>query len=92
MAQPNKLPVDLMKHLPPYMATAKVHMEQIMNNIQSTKTQDTHPTKYEPMETLETRSNYVFTDIIYPQQWTATDFTGRLPVTSSRENKYLFIL
>ena len=87
MAQPNKLPVDLMKHLPPYMATSKGNMKQIMNNIHSTKTQDTHPTKYKPIETLETRSNHVFTEIIDPQQWTATDLTSRLPVTSIRGNK-----
>ena len=87
MAQPDKLPVELMKLIPPYMATAKVHMEQIMNNIQSTKTQDTHPTEYKPIETLETRSNHVFTEIIDPQQWTATDLTSRLPFTSMRGNK-----
>ena len=44
------------------------------------------------METLETRSNHVFANIINPQQRMATDLTGRFPVTSNRGNKYLFIL
>ena len=42
--------------------------------------------------TLETRSNHVFIDIIDPKQWIATNLTDRLPVTSSRGNKYLFSL
>ena len=44
------------------------------------------------METLETRSKNVFDKIIYHQQRIATNLTGRLPVTSNRVNKYLFIL
>ena len=62
------LTVELMKHLPTSVATAKVHMKHIRKNIKSTKTQVTPPNKDEPMETLETRSNHVFSGIIDPQQ------------------------
>ena len=44
------------------------------------------------METLEARSNQVFTKIINPQQRITTDLTGRFPFTSNRVNKYLFFL
>ena len=44
------------------------------------------------MERLETRSNHVFTNIIDPQEHIATELTGRLPATSNRGKKYLFIL
>ena len=44
------------------------------------------------METLETRSNHVFTNIIDHQQRIETNLTGRLPVTPNRKNKYLFVL
>ena len=44
------------------------------------------------METLETHSNHVFTDIINPQQKIATNLTGQFPVTSNRGNEYLFVL
>ena len=67
-------------------------MKYIRKNVKSTKTQGTPPNKDEPMETLETHSNHVFTDIINPQQWIATNLTRRFPVTSNRVNKYLFIL
>ena len=86
------LKVELINHLPPSMSTAKVHMKQIRENINSTKTQGTPPNEDEPMETLETRSKNVFDKIIYHQQRIATDLTERLPVTSNRVNKYLFIL
>ena len=44
------------------------------------------------MEILKILPNHAFTKIIDPQQWIATDLTGRFPVTSNRGNKYLFIL
>ena len=90
-AYPN-LTVDLINHLPPSMATAKGIMKQIQKNIKSTKTLETPPIEEEPMETLDTHSNHVFSNIIDPQQWIATDLSERLPVTSGRGNKYLFIL
>ena len=61
------LTVELMKHLPPSMATAKVHMKHISNNSKSTKTHSTPQNKEEPMEILETRSNHVFIEIINTQ-------------------------
>ena len=84
--------VELMKHLPPSISTAKGHMKQVRKNINSTKTQSTLPNTEETMEILETRSNNVFTDIIDPQERIETNINGRLPVTSNRGNKYLFIL
>ena len=81
-----------MKHLPPSIAMAKGHMKQLGKNIISTKTLETTPTEEEPMETLETRFNYVFTKIIDNQQRITTNLTGRFPVTSNRGNKYLFVL
>ena len=86
------LTLELMKNLPPSMATVKGHMKNIRKNIKSTKTQGTPPNEYEPMETLETRFNHVFDEIIHPQQRISTDLTGRLTVTYKRGNKYLFIL
>ena len=86
------LTLELMKNLPPSIATTKVHMKQIRKNIKSTKTQGKPTNKYKTMEVLETRSNHVFANIIDPQQQIATNLTGRLPVTSNRVNKYLFIL
>ena len=56
-----RLPVELMKHLPPSMATSKVHMKQIRKNINSTKTQGNPPNKDETMETFEISSNHIFT-------------------------------
>ena len=44
------------------------------------------------MERLETRSNHIFTNIIDPQEQIAIELTGIFPVTSNRDNKYLFIL
>ena len=86
------LNVELMKHLPPSMSTEKVHMKQIRKNIKSTKTQGPPPTEDKLMETLETRFNHVFAEIINPQERIAADLTGRFPFTSDRGNKYLFIL
>ena len=63
------------------MATAKGHMDQIRKNNKSTKNPDKTPTEEKPMETLETCSYHVFTDIINPQQLIATDLTGRYLVT-----------
>ena len=76
-----------MKQIPPYMATAKVHMKQIRKNIHYTKIQDTHPTKDEPMETLETCFNHTFSKIIDTQQQIATDPTVQFLVTYNRGNK-----
>ena len=88
----SNLTVYLMKHLLPSMAMSKLHMKQIRKNINSTKTLDTTPIEEEPMETLETRSNHVFTEIINTQQRIAIDLNGRFPVTSNRGNKYIFSL
>ena len=81
-----------MKHLLPSMVTAKVHIKQIRKNIKSTKTPNTPPTEDKTINTLETRSNHVFTKIINPQQQIENDLTRRFPVTSNRGNKSLFIL
>ena len=86
------LTVELMNQLPPSMATAKGHMKQIRKNIKSTKTQRTPPNTEEPIEILDKISNQVFTKIIDTQERIATELTRRSPVTSNRDNKYLFIL
>ena len=44
------------------------------------------------MEKFEARYYQVFIKIIDPQQRLATDLTGRLPVISKQEHKYLFII
>ena len=44
------------------------------------------------METLETCSDHVITNIIDPQQRIAIGLTRRFPVTSRRGNKNLIIL
>ena len=67
------LTVELMNHLPTSTDTAKGHMKHIRNNIKSTKTQGIPPNKDEPMETLETYSNHIFTNIINSQQRIATN-------------------
>ena len=44
------------------------------------------------MKPLVQHTNTVFTKIIDHKQKIATDLTGKLPVTSNRGNKYLFVL
>ena len=70
------------------MAKAKGYMKKIWKNIKSTNTPDTPPTEDKPMETFKTRYNHVFSNIIDPQQYIATNLTGQFMVTSSRVNKY----
>ena len=74
------------KHLPPSMATAKGHMHQTRKNINYNKQQD--PTKLEkpPMSPLAQRTNTVFTKVIYHKIQTATNLTGKFPVTSNSGN------
>ena len=45
-----------------------------------------------PITPLAQRTNTVFTKIIDYKRQLATDFTGKLPVTSNKGNKYLFVL
>ena len=74
------------------MSTDKGHMQQTINNIKSTNQQEPKKLKYPTMKPLVQRTNTVFTNIIYHKMKIATDFTSKLPVTSNRGNKYLFVL
>ena len=64
----------------------------ISKNIKYTKTQGKPRKGDETMETLETRYNHVFANIVNPQQRISTNLTKRFPVTSNRGDKYLFLL
>ena len=86
------LTVGLMKHLSPSMGTAKGHMNQTMNNFQSTRTPDPTPLENSPLEKLDTCPNKFFIKIINPQQRITTSPKIRFPVTPNKGNKYLFFL
>ena len=81
------LTVDLTKHPLLFMVTRKGQMKQIQKNINYTKTPETNPIEGEPMETLDTQYNQVFTKIIDPQQRIETNLAGRFPVISNLVNK-----
>jgi hypothetical protein len=87
---------NILKHLPKSIATTLGHQDQTRKNAHSTQT--TPPIESEPEQepdptSLPQRTHQVFTVIVDSGTGKIyTDQTGRFPVTSSRGNKYLFVL
>ena len=81
----HNLIVDLMKHLTPYMAAVKGHVNQTNNGIKLKITPEPPPSEDAPIEKLDTGSNQVFTNIIDPQQSILTNITGRFSDTYNME-------
>jgi hypothetical protein len=90
---------NIHKHLPKSIATALGHLDQQHKNTRSTKPKtpsttptpqpDTQPTSENPNE----RTHQVFPAIVDADTGKIfTDQTGKFPVTSSRGNKYVFVL
>ena len=89
------------KYLPKSIATAKGHLRQDQQNVQSTKITSPGTTISNPpvmtTSTLPLQEYKVQTQMVYLQtiEFTgtfSTDQTGRFPVTSSRGTKYLMVL
>ena len=74
------------------MATDKGHMHQKMKNIRSNNQQEPMKLEDPPMKLLAQCTNMVFANIIYHKWQILTELTGKLPVTSNRGNKYIFVL
>ena len=82
---------NVRKHLPPSVATAKGHLDQVRKNIQSTKPNDTHEDLFPTPD--PTPSNQIFAVIVdLTSDKTYSDLTGRFPFTSSSGNKYILVL
>ena len=80
------------KHLLQSMEKDKGHMQQTRKGLKYTKTQQLKTPKKEPMKLMVQKTNTVVTKIIDHKRLLATDLTGKFPVTSNRENKYLLFL
>jgi hypothetical protein len=85
------------KHLPDSIATAKGHLDQEQQNLQSTKEptvstsdEDFFPTSPEPTVTTNECCAVLFPFV--PKHVGYTDLTGRFPHISARGNKYLLIV
>jgi hypothetical protein len=85
------------KYLPDSVATAKGHLDQEQQNLQSTKTkvstsvqEDFFPTSPTPSVTTNEYCALLFPFI--PKSTGYTDLTGRFPHISARGNKYLLIV
>jgi hypothetical protein len=87
---------NVTKHLPKSIATTLGHQDQTRKNAQSTqpKPQLDLESEQEPDPTSHPqRTHQVFTAIVDSGTGKIyTDQTGQFPVTSSRGNKYLFVL
>jgi hypothetical protein len=81
---------DVRKYLPKSDATAKVHMNQILQNIRSTQPAVVEHTPELDM-VQEDKCNFMYAVIMETNQ-IYTDLTGRFPTTSLSGNKYILIL
>ena len=88
---PNFTAPNIRKHLPPSIATAKGHMDQIRQNIQSTN-------KPMPLPTtpLTERTHHIYAAVIDTWDTTtgqiASDLTGKFPTISSKGNQYILVI
>ena len=81
------------KYLPKSLATTKGHMRQDRQNIRSTKTAVRPTTTLAPDSAEpQIRSHKVFLKTVKLTGKKSTDQTGRFPVTSIRDRKYLMVL
>jgi hypothetical protein len=81
---------NVRKYLPKSDATAKGHMNQIRQNIRSTKPAVVDPTPESEM-VQEDKCNFIYAAVMETNQ-IYTDLTGRFPTTALSGNKYILIL
>jgi hypothetical protein len=97
---PDMTPENFTKHLPKSIATALGHLYQQHKNVRSTKPKPPPTTKPTPesdsqptSENPNKRTHQVFSAIVDAGTGKIyTNQTGKFPVTSSRGNKYVFVL
>ena len=81
------------KHLPKSLTTAKGHLKQDRQNIRSTKLSvAAAPLDLPSQQAPPAQSHQLSVETIKLTGKSATDQTGRFPVTSSRGSKYLMVL
>ena len=81
------------EHLPKSIATAKGNLKQDRQNIRSTKPSiTTAPLVLPRQHAPPSRFHQVFVDTFELTGKVSTDQTGRFPVTSGRDSKYLMVL
>jgi hypothetical protein len=81
---------NVRKYLPKSEATAKGHINQIHQNIQSTQPAVVEPTPDSDM-VQEDKCNFIYASIMERNQ-IYTDLKGRFPTTSLSGNTYILIL
>ena len=83
---PNIDNINFNKYIPNQIATAKGHMDQERQGLQSTKN-DTTPTQHE-------KTQHILTEIIpfTAKELSYTDQTGQIPFRSTRGHEYVMIL
>ena len=74
------------------METYKIQMHQKRKNLKSTKPQEPKRQEETSMQPLAKFTQAVFTNIVDLKRQISTYPKGKLPVTSNRFNKYLFVL
>jgi hypothetical protein len=79
------------KYLSKSTSTAKVHLNQQIQNDRTTKIKDAHLLDSENNQDYGIKTQFVYAATINAGQ-IYTDQTGRLPVVSSKGNKYIMIL
>jgi hypothetical protein len=77
------------KHLSKSTSTEKGHLNQQRKHARSTKVKDPKVIMPEPDLDQDIKTQYIYTATIDAGQ-IYTDQTGRLPVVSSKENKYIY--
>ena len=82
------------QYLSKSIATSKGHLQMQFQNLHSTKTkyESTTSTLHCPNSRIFTRTNNAFLTLIDNNARSYSDQTGRFPMTSSKGNKYVFIL
>ena len=85
------------KHLPKSISTEKGHLDQERRNLQSTKnTTSMNEEDMNPKQEINNiRTNDIMCSIFDTEELNSksySDQTGKFPITSSRGNKYIFVL
>jgi hypothetical protein len=96
---PGVTAANVRRHLPKSMATALGHLDQQRQNLRSTKTlPDTEmEDSNNPTQAITNGqcTNYTYAAVVdyhIAKGQIYSDLTGRLPVQSSRGNKYVFVV
>jgi hypothetical protein len=96
---PGLTPHVVKKYLPPSEATAKGHLDQDRQNVQSTRTKqkqklipDDFTIKRDTDNPKNLRTNNIMCTMFELTKKSYFDLTGKFPYTSSRGFKYIFVL